>query len=183
LHDGIPPPLTIRILGRERDVHFDIAGGSRIPKIGERRARSVRELREAGVGIDRVLLVHDNTPESSDLFQGVLTMLDPKVVLGVVRIPPLGESSLNGSGTLGADLQRASRLGREVAVHPSGEGSFTVQVLRLVREFRYDLLIISTAPYLSSGDEETWDVKQLTGQAPCRIFLSVPASIPLEPET
>jgi hypothetical protein len=50
-----PLPRPRSILGRERDVHFDIAGGSRIPKIGERRARSVRELREAGVGIDRVL--------------------------------------------------------------------------------------------------------------------------------
>jgi hypothetical protein len=68
-------------------------------------------------------------------------------------------------------------------VRPSGAGSFTTQVLRLVREFRYDLLIISTSPYLSSGDEKSWDVKQLTGQATCRIFLSVPASIPLEPET
>src|SRR5207302_8440318 len=62
LHDGQPSPLTIRILGKERDVHFDLAGGSRIPKIGERKARSVQELREAGVGVDRVLLSHDNTP-------------------------------------------------------------------------------------------------------------------------
>src|SRR5262249_59666247 len=85
MHDGQPPPLTVRILGRERDVHLDLAGGNRIPKLGERKARSVQELRAAGVGVDRVLMVHNDTPSSSDLFQAVLTLLDPKVQLGVAR--------------------------------------------------------------------------------------------------
>ena len=49
-------PLTVRILSRERDVYLDIAGGNRIPKISERSARSVAELRAAGVGVDRVLI-------------------------------------------------------------------------------------------------------------------------------
>src|SRR5207302_10836946 len=98
----------------ERDVHFDLAGGSRIPKIGERKARSVKELREAGVGVDRVLLIHENSPESSDLFQAVLTMLDPKVALGVVS---LAAAQANGTGTLEPDIQRAGQLGREVTVH------------------------------------------------------------------
>ena len=62
-------------------MYFDLAGGNRIPKIGERQARSVAELRAAGVGVSRVLLVHDGTPESSDLFKAVLTMLDPQVAL------------------------------------------------------------------------------------------------------
>src|SRR5215470_2844062 len=30
LFDGQPAPLTVRLLGRERDVHLDLAGGSRI---------------------------------------------------------------------------------------------------------------------------------------------------------
>ena len=57
LHGGNPAPLTVRILSRERDVYLDIAGGSRIPKISERSARSVAELRAAGVGVDRVIAV------------------------------------------------------------------------------------------------------------------------------
>src|SRR5437867_2204144 len=86
LHSGLPAPLTVRILGRDRDVHLDLAGGNRIPKISERKARSVAELRAAGVGVDRVLLVHYGDPESSDLFEAVLTMLDPQVVLTLVPV-------------------------------------------------------------------------------------------------
>ncbi len=78
LHDGQPAPLTVRILSRDRDMYLDLAGGNRIPKISERKARSVAELRAAGVGVDRVLLLHDGSPASSDLFQAVLTMLDPR---------------------------------------------------------------------------------------------------------
>ena len=43
-------------------MYLDLAGGNRIPKISERQARSVAELRAAGVGVDRVLLLHDGTP-------------------------------------------------------------------------------------------------------------------------
>src|SRR5262249_8630006 len=69
MHDGQPAPLTVRILGRDRDVYLDLGGGNRIPKISERRARSVAELRAAGVGVNRVLLAHDGSPGNSDLFQ------------------------------------------------------------------------------------------------------------------
>src|SRR5437764_2420779 len=86
LHEGQSVPLAVRILGRDRDVHLDLGGGNRIPKISERRARSVAELRAAGVGVDRVLLVHYGDPESSDLFDAVLTMLDPQVVLTLVPV-------------------------------------------------------------------------------------------------
>src|SRR5262249_3076567 len=69
LHDGQPPGLTVRIMSRERDVYFDLEGGNRIPKIGERSARSVADLRAAGVGIDRVLMLHHSDLVSSDLFE------------------------------------------------------------------------------------------------------------------
>src|SRR5262249_39125661 len=45
LHSGNPAPLTVRILSRDRDMYLDLGGGNRIPKISERRARSVAELR------------------------------------------------------------------------------------------------------------------------------------------
>src|SRR5262249_6648079 len=92
LHGGQPVPLTVRILNQERDVYLDLSGGNRIPKISERRAKSVAELRAAGVGVDRVLLLHDGTRECSDLFQGVMTMLDPQVLLGVVPVPADGQT-------------------------------------------------------------------------------------------
>src|SRR5262249_30286798 len=86
LHEGQPTPLTVRVISRDRDVYLDLAGGNRIPKITERQAKSVAELRAAGEGVDRVLLLHDGTRSGSDLFQAVLTMLDPQVVLAVAWI-------------------------------------------------------------------------------------------------
>src|SRR4029077_2309717 len=85
LHGGHPPPLTVRILGRDRDIALALAGGNRIPKISERKARSVAELRAAGVGVDRVLLVPDGSGACSDLPQAALPLLDPGVMLGLVR--------------------------------------------------------------------------------------------------
>jgi nucleotide-binding universal stress UspA family protein len=141
LHHGRPPGLTVRILSRDRDVTFDLEGGNRIPKISERRARSVAELRAAGVGIDRVLLAHDGSRASSDRFQSVLTMLDPEVVLDVVAVPPEGEGPPEGRGTLGEDQERARHLGRDVRAH-SPDGELGGEVVRLAREGRYDFIIL-----------------------------------------
>src|SRR5437773_10725619 len=91
LHGGTPAPLTVRILSRDRDMYLDLGGGNRIPKISERRARTVAELRAAGVGVDRVLLVHDGSPGCSDLFQAVLTMLDSQVQLALAPVVPIGQ--------------------------------------------------------------------------------------------
>jgi len=88
--EGNPKPLTVRIVSHDREVHLDLAGGNRIPKISERQARSVAELRAAGVGVSRVLLIHDGTSSSHDLFQSVLTMLDPLVTLGLAVVPAAG---------------------------------------------------------------------------------------------
>ena len=120
MHGGNPAPLTVRILGRDRDVHLDLAGGSRIPRISERQARSVAELRAAGVGVDRVLMTHDGSTANSDLFEAVLTMLDPQVDLTLVHTPAVDSAEAttvsNGNGVLYQDLERAKQLGRELAV-------------------------------------------------------------------
>ena len=118
LHDGTPQPLTIRILGPNRDLYFDLAGGNRIPKLGERRARSVAELRGAGIGISHVLLLHDGTSVGSDLFADVLTMLDPLVALTVVPLPACG-----GRIARGRCRDRLARAGPAAgqAVAPRGD--------------------------------------------------------------
>ena len=107
LHGGETPPLTVRILGRDRDVYLDLGGGNRIPKHGERRARSVAELRSMGVGVDHVLLVHDGTRTSRDLFQSLLTMLDPQVVLTVAALQPTDKESDGASDRGGTRADRA----------------------------------------------------------------------------
>src|SRR5207302_6606284 len=114
LNDGQAAPLSVRLLGRDRDVHFDLGGGNRIPKIGERRARSVAELRAAGVGVDRVLLVSQENPDSIDLFEGVLTMLDPDVLLGLALLPSAQAHMNDGLDILHRAEQRSRQLGRDV---------------------------------------------------------------------
>src|SRR5262249_56913140 len=122
-------------------IYLDLAGGNRIPKISERQARSVAELRAAGVGVDRVLLLHDGSPSSSDIFQGVLTMLDPQVVLGVVPVVPPGSEPLNGHGIVYQDEERARQLGRELQVIqlPVLDGQ---SIVDRASKDQYDLIIL-----------------------------------------
>ena len=95
-------------------MYLDLAGGNRIPKISERRARSVAELRAAGVGVDRVLLLHDGSPANSDLFQAVLTMLDPRGGAGLVA-GGAGRAPIRSTATASSTRTRSgpgSSIGR-----------------------------------------------------------------------
>jgi amino acid transporter len=181
MHDGQPAPLTVRLLGRDRDVHLDLGGGNRIPRISERQARSVAELRAAGVGVDRVLLVHDGTPESSDLFQAVLTMLDPGVVLAFAQISSAGFN--NGHGTLSQDRERARKLGRELAVHSISTDPGP-EIARTARQGQYDLIILPLPAESQAGPTLAMDglIGYLLRHAHCRVFLAAPPAIPQEPE-
>jgi hypothetical protein len=73
LHDGDPPGLTVHIVSAGGDLTFDLHGGNRIPKAAERQARSVAELRAAGIGVRRVLLAHDGSAASRDVFAQLLS--------------------------------------------------------------------------------------------------------------
>jgi amino acid transporter len=182
MHGGQPAPLTVRILGRDRDVYLDLGGGNRIPKISERRARSVAELRAAGVGVDHVLLIHDGSPAASDLFQAVLTMLDPKVALAVVAAVPEGTEPFNGHGIVYQDQQRAAQLGRELAVL-NLKGELAPEVVRLAREGQYDLVIVPLPNELSADPASVnSQIGYITRNAHCRVFLAASPSIPQVPE-
>src|SRR5262249_6437419 len=146
-HDGEAQPISVRILGRDRDVYLDLNGGSRIPKISERKARSVAELRAAGIGVDRVLLAHDGTQESRDVFQAVLTMMDPQVLLTLVAV---FAAPANGAGALQQEQDQAKQLGREIVVQPIGADA-GLEIVRLAREGQYDVIILATPPELPPG--------------------------------
>ena len=70
LHGGLPQGLTVHVVSQDRDVTFDLDGGNRIPKAVERQARSVAELRDAGVGVRRLLFVHDGTRTAATCSNG-----------------------------------------------------------------------------------------------------------------
>jgi nucleotide-binding universal stress UspA family protein len=177
-HDGEAQPLSVRILGRDRDVYLDLNGGSRIPKVSERKARSVAELRAAGVGVDRVLLAHDGTQECKDVFQAVLTMMDPQVPLTLVPVPA---ATGNGAGPLQQEKDQARQLGREIQVQ-AVPGDVGPEIVRLAREGHYDLIILATPPELPPGQalpEGSWG-NFILRHAPCHVFLVSPPVVPQE---
>ncbi len=179
IHGGEPTPLTVRIISRNRDLCFDLAGGSRIPMISERRARSVAELRAAGVGVGRMLFVHDGSSAGHDLFQAVLTTLDPKVSLTVTRLPLQQNISAQEHDIFAEDLERARQLKREVEeltltreVGPS--------VIEAARQGSYDLLVLSMNREQllpEGGADEHW-TEYVIRHATCLVFLAVPPPIP-----
>jgi amino acid transporter len=179
LHEGAPKPLTVRILSRSRDLYFDLAGGNRIPKIGERKAHSVAELRSAGIGVSHVLLLHYGTSASSDLFAAALTMLDPHVALTVVPVPAESPTETNW---FEQDLLRAQQLKRAVEVQRLPEGDPTEQVPALARQLRCDLLILAAMPEPPPGEPPVLDLRVITQNSPCPVCSVAIPSIPQEVE-
>jgi hypothetical protein len=171
----------VRILSRERDMYLDLAGGNRIPKISERKARSVAELRAAGVGVDRVLLLHDGSSSSSDLFQAVLTMLDPQVALGVVPLLAPHSEPLNGRSVVHQDAERARQLDRELQVIllPTPDGPAIVEK---ASSDQYDLIILPLSNESPNDPLGTLDerARYIVCNAHCRVFLATHPVIPQE---
>jgi amino acid transporter/nucleotide-binding universal stress UspA family protein len=181
LFPGEPVPLTVRILSRVRDVSLDLAGGNRIPKVTERQAKSVAELRAAGVGVDRVLLAHDGGRESREMFEALLTMLDPNVVLGVVPVGPATATTGNGVGALRKDCERAEKVGREVDLL-TVNGAPGPALVKAAREGEYDLIVIPLPAERPAGG--TWMpdpvASWVLGHAHCKVFLAAPPLVPHE---
>jgi amino acid transporter/nucleotide-binding universal stress UspA family protein len=169
LHDGQPAPMTVRILSKDRDITFDLEGGNRIPDISERQARSIAELRAAGIGISRVLLLHDGLPTGSDLFANVMTMLDPSVSLDLAALTAEARSA-NGQAVMQHDRERAHQVGREVGLR-SLESDPGQTLVHLARKDQYDLIIV-TAP------EPPW-LEDVLQHSDCAVFI---ASLPRIPE-
>jgi amino acid transporter/nucleotide-binding universal stress UspA family protein len=174
VNSGENKPLTIRILSRDRDLYYDLGGGNRIPKMSELRARSVEELRAGGVGVDRVLMVHEGTRYENDLFQAVLTMLDPNVKLSV--------AALHGDTELTRQIQEQSeQLRREM-------GTLTVSgdpgpgVVKLAKDNHFDLIVLALPPEIPREQRialPPW-MDHVVQHAHCRVFLSSAPNMPKE---
>ena len=178
--EGQPRPLTARIISRDREVHLDLAGGNRIPKISERQARSVAELRAAGVGVSRVLLIHDGTSKSHDLFQSVLTMLDPQVHLDLVVVPHSALAAGEIQTALAADVSRAKQLGRELMTVIAGDQPGP-EIVRLARDGHYDLVIAAMPEHWSGAAESLTPWLDYTLEhIHCPLFLAASPVIPTE---
>jgi hypothetical protein len=172
-------PLTVRILSRQRDVYLDLAGGNRIPKISERQARSVEELRSAGVGVSHALLVHSGTAEGSDLFKAVITMLDSQVALSMVALPE--KEPHNGEAPWPEqDLERAKQLRRQVDIVPLPNGDPARAIVQLAQEGGFNLVIVSAASENDTSDQPRLDTRYILDHAPCWVCLVAPTAVPQE---
>jgi nucleotide-binding universal stress UspA family protein len=180
LHGGQQAPLTIRVLSKTWDVHYDIGGGCRIPRITERKARTVAELRAAGVGVRRVVMVHENTAHATDLFDTVLTMLDPDVTLDLAWLAEGADAQADPTGAtasnLAHDVERAGHLGREIEVHRlTGDPAHAVVKLAIERD--YDLIVLNDeqGDDAGNGARKDWH-DHVREHAACPVcFVALPA--------
>jgi amino acid transporter len=181
LNEGHPQGLTVHIVSADRDVSFDLEGGNRIPKAAQRQARSAAELRAAGIGVRQVLMAHDGTHTSSDVFEWLLTMLAPEVSLDVVPVAPLGSDHHTGENSLEHDRQHAQQLRREVKKLCDSQPS-AAELARLARVGNYNVIVLPWSEELLTLAETAsgkW-VSEVFRQAPCSVFLASHPVIPKE---
>lgn len=174
---GPQQPLTIRILGRNWDTHIDLGGGSRIPTLRERKAKSVADLRAAGIGVKKALFFHDGSGEMDELYDAVLTLTDEAIPLGLAYVAQPKEKPATDPLQ---DLKRAEELERPIAGHPVKHGSLD-ELMELVREEGYDLLIYPR-PTQEPFDRFRDRLQALSKEAACRVFVAFPPAIPREVE-
>ncbi len=169
-HPGSQPRSLFR--HRRRQPH---------PQAGRAQARSVAELREAGVGISRVLVVHDRTPAGSDLFADVLTMLDPQVALTLAPLPKPAASPSDDPGEadrVEKDLDRAKQLRREVTFRELPAGETCTQIAALAAELKCNLIIVGKQE--ASAEQASLDCDAVVRQASCAVCVVTLPNLPQE---
>jgi hypothetical protein len=159
--------------------YLDLGGGNRIPRISERKARTVDELRSAGVGVSHALLVHSGTADGSDLFKAVLTMLDAHVALSVVALPAKKGAEEADSSWLQQDMDRALQLRREIDIQTLPDGDSAQAIVKLAQSEKFDLVILGQ-PAKSSYGKACVDVDYVLEHSPCWVCLVTPTPIPQE---
>jgi nucleotide-binding universal stress UspA family protein len=175
LHEGEPRGLTVHIISADRDLTFDLHDGNRIPTAAERRAKTAADLREAGIGVQRVLMAHDGTSASHDVFEWLITMLSSGVTLDVALAPPLESAADDDEEALVKDQQRAGQLGRSVKLLATAPQSGP-EFVRLATSGDYDLIVM---PWPAVQGANAW-VDYVRHNAPCNVFLAAHALAPRE---
>jgi len=182
-----PDPLTVRVLGKDRDVRLDIAGGSQIPKIGERAAEAIRileELRASWRGVERLLLAYDGSPLSADFLDTVMSFLDPAIAVTLIDVAEAGgdeglETLDDASRIVQAGVERALELGRNVEYRVA-RGEPGREIVRAAVEGNFDAIFMSLRGEYRRRDTSNLAVntRYVLENAPCRVILGfAPKSI------
>ena len=182
--DAEPTPLTIRVLSSDRDARLDIAGGSRIPRLGDRGAdveRLLDELRKSWRGVERILLAYDGSPLSGDFLDTVLSFLDPAVAVTLIDIAEGDEATDEDARRIvETGLARARELGRSVD-RIVGRGEAGPEIVRAAVEGNVDAIFMSLRGEYRKRDTSAFatNTRYVLENAPCRVILGfAPKSIP-----
>ena len=181
---GETKPLTVRVLGKDRDVKLDIAGGSTIPKTGARTAaevKSLADLRASWHGVEKLLMAYDGSSLSADFLDTVLSFLDPAIKITLIDISEDAgsEGDAHASDVVKQGVERARELGRNVdSVMVRGEPG--PLIVKTAAEGHYDAIFMSLR-----GEYRTLDTivmatntRHVLQNAPCRVILGfAPKSI------
>ena len=187
--DAKPEPLSIRVLGKDRDVRLDIAGGSQIPKTGAAAAEIAHllsELRKSWHGVERLLLAYDGSPLSADFLDTVVSFLDPAVAVTLIDVAE-EDSDHNGTDPIEEAKQvvqrgaeRACALGRHVEWLVA-RGDPGPEIVRAAVEGKFDAIFMSLRGVYRRGDTTAFasNTRYVLEHAPCRVILGfAPKSIP-----
>jgi amino acid transporter/nucleotide-binding universal stress UspA family protein len=184
-----PEPLSIRVLGKDRDVRLDIAGGSQIPKPGAAAAETARllaELRKSWHGVERLLLAYDGSPLSADFLDTVMSFLDPAIEVTLLDVAEDGPTENGIDPTEEAwrvverGRERAHALGREVTCRVA-RGEPGPEIVRAAVEGKFDAIFMSLRGVYRRGDTYAFasNTRYVLEHAPCRVILGfAPKSIP-----
>ncbi len=187
-----PEPLSIRVLGKNRDVRLDIAGGSQIPKPGAAGAEAaliLAELRKSWHGVERLLLAYDGSPLSADFLDTVLSFLDPAIAVTLIDVAENGAAQDGTDSTEEAKLivergsERARALGRDVQWRVA-RGEAGPEIVRTAIEGKFDAIFMSLRGVYRRGDTTAFasNTRYVLEHAPCRVILGfAPKSIPAPP--
>jgi nucleotide-binding universal stress UspA family protein len=185
-------PLSIRVLGKDRDVRLDIAGGSQIPKPGAAAAESARllaELRQSWHGVERLLLAYDGSPLSADFLDTVVSFLDPAIAVTLIDVAEDASAEDGSDPTQEATLvvqrgaERARALGRNVEWRVA-RGDPGREIVRAAVEGKFDAIFMSLRGVYRRGDTSAVasNTRYVLEHAPCRVILGfAPKSIPAPP--
>jgi nucleotide-binding universal stress UspA family protein len=178
-----PDPLSIRVLGKDRDVRLDIAGGSQIPKPGAAVAESARllaDLRKSWHGVERLLLAYDGSPLSADFLDTVMSFLDPAIEVTLIDVAEPdadGEKATFDPTTEANDVvmrgvERARELGRNVK-YQVARGQAGPEIVRAAIDGKFDAIFMSLRGVYRRGDTTAFasNTRYVLEKAPCRVIL------------
>ena len=187
-----PPPLTVRVLGQDRDVRLEISGGSQIPTLGTSTIEAVRtlaELRASWHGVSKLLLAYDGSSLSADFLDTVLSFIDPSISVTLIDVCEESDaaSEVHVREVTRKGVERALELGRTVeSVIAKGEAG--PLIVKTALEGKFDAIFMSLRGEYRALDTMVLasNTRYVLQHAPCRVILgfapkSIQATASVEP--